>query len=144
MKLEQAASFAKNHGPSAKSKAGPAKHIAVPANSKRSSLVFLKDDGDKTSRWELYIVSSIKYNHVILQKMNGTKFMSRSYEVSLTKSYPATVASNNRYYDPHQRDQSSFDSTDEDVAFKLYANTRYSQRERRTPGYLDDYELERS
>ena len=31
--------------------------------------------------------------------------MSRSYEASLTKSYPATIASNNRYYDPHQRDQ---------------------------------------
>ena len=66
MKLEQAESSAKNHGPSAKSKASPAKHIAVPANSKRSTLVFLKDDGDKISHRELYIISSIKYNHVIL------------------------------------------------------------------------------
>ena len=51
-------------------------------------LVYIKDEGTKHSPRERYIIIKITNQDAILQKMNGSKLMSKRYEVPLTRIFP--------------------------------------------------------
>ena len=76
----------KNHGPSARSKATSTKTDRRPISI--GSLVYLKSEGTKFKGRERYIVMSIDNNMTILQKINGSLFSSKRYEVPLQDVFP--------------------------------------------------------
>lgn len=87
IKKNQEESREKNHQFSSTSKAD-IKKDALKASVKVGDLVFIKDEGTKHSPRERYIIVKITNQDAVLQKMNGSKLMSKRYEVPLTRIFP--------------------------------------------------------
>ena len=76
-----------NHFSSAKSKArGRSK--AKSANISLGYLVYIKSEGSKFRARDQYIVTDISDRFAILQKLNGSSFISRQYQVPLSNIFP--------------------------------------------------------
>ena len=76
-----------NHFSSAKSKAwGRSK--AKSANISLGYLVHIKSEGSKFRARDQYIVTDISDRFAILQKLNGSSFISRQYQVPLSDIFP--------------------------------------------------------
>ena len=56
----------------------------------------MKGEGNKNKSRELYLVMDIHEDIAALQKLNGTKFQSRRYEVPLQNIFPAIKPGNRR------------------------------------------------
>ena len=63
---------------------------AQPAEVRNGSLVYIKDDGDKTKSRERYMVTKIIGDSCTLQKIAKTQFRSKPYQLKLTEIYPVT------------------------------------------------------
>ena len=88
LSIEQETIRGENHLHSSRSKARGAP-AAQNANITRGDLVFIKSEGDKNKSRDTYLVMDIQNTMAILQKLNGTKFQSRRYEVPLTNVFHA-------------------------------------------------------
>ena len=88
LSIEQETIRGENHLHSSRSKARGAP-AAQNANVTRGDLVFIKSEGDKNKSRDTYLVMDIQNTMAILQKLNGTKFQSRRYEVPLTNVFHA-------------------------------------------------------
>ena len=81
-----------NHLPSAKSKSncGPP---AVPCKVVQGSLVYIKDEGDKTKPRERYIVTEIEGDSCVIQKL-AKSLRNVKYSLKLTEIFPVTSTVN--------------------------------------------------
>ena len=78
-----------NQVSSAKSKAKGGK-TSAPASVGIGSLVFIKDEGDKTMARDRYIITKLDGNMCTVMKLNKSKFQKKEYEVKLTEVFPVT------------------------------------------------------
>ena len=108
----------RNHHHSSVSKARGAPP-ARPANVSSGDLVFIKSDGDKNRSRDLYLVMNIEGNTAIIQKLHGSKFLSRRYEVPLTDLYRAITAPSDRLLHRPTPDSSSSSSSDDEPSTEL-------------------------
>ena len=76
----------KNHGPSAKSKATTSTITRKPIPI--GSLVYIKSEGTKFKGRERYIVMNIRNDMTTLQKINGSLFSSKRYDIPLHDIFP--------------------------------------------------------
>ena len=78
----------KNHLPSSRSKAqaGP---IAQAASVSVGDLVFIKSEGDKNKSRDMYLIVDVNDDMASLQKLCGSKFLSRRYDVPMVDIFPA-------------------------------------------------------
>ena len=77
-----------NHPHSASSKAKGAPP-AVNADVTVGDLVFIKSEGNKNKSRDVYVIVKIVDELATLQKLNGSKFLSKQYEVPLTNVFTA-------------------------------------------------------
>ena len=145
----------RNHAASALSKIKghpmnlPTKSIHV------GDLVYIKNEKDKFKARERYIVMQIRNSVAIIQKINGSSFMSRRYEVPLTSIYPVqpeetsfrpqipTIESESDEDEDEDKDVSPSDN--DDIAIENEASvTARPQRNRREPRWLLDDIWDRS
>lgn len=116
---QQASIRIKNHGPSASSKATtPSSAIRAPISV--GTLVFIKAEGSKLKGRERYIVMQISDRMAVLQKLNGSIFSSRRYEVPLTEIYPVVPMDNTPSNVPATTNNNS--DTDSQTEFEDDAN----------------------
>ena len=112
LSYQQRCTREENHPHSSKSKANSAPP-AVKANITKGDLVFIKSEGDKNKPRELYIVTDFRNEMAVLQKLPGTKFQSRQYEVPLTQVFHAIKPSpNSRSYTNNPAEESTSSSED--------------------------------
>ena len=150
---QQASIRTDNHAHSALSKASK-KSPALRSAISIGDLVFIKAERSKLKGRDRYIVMDISDRLCFLQKINGTLFSSRRYEVPLTDVYPVappsqppTQSSN----PPHSSDESDTESDHESVPVQLppqdvpplNAARKNPHRERRQPPWLRGEEWEK-
>ena len=147
----------RNHAASALSKIKghpmnlPTKSIHV------GDLVYIKNEKDKFKARERYIVMQIRNSVAIIQKINGSSFMSRRYEVPLTSIYPVqpeetsfrpqipTIESESDEDEDEDEDKDVSPSDNDDIAIENEASvTARPQRNRREPRWLLDDIWDRS
>lgn len=89
---------------------------AQPAEVRNGSLVYIKDDGDKTKSRERYMVTKIIGDSCTLQKIAKTQFRSKPYQLKLTEIYPVTselpTSSGNFLIDDSDSDSEQLPSTE--------------------------------
>ena len=81
-----------NHTHSSRSKANgalPAQAAAVTVG----DLVFIKAEGNKNKSRDMYLIVGIVDSMASLQKLNGSKFLTKRYEVPLVDIFPAVLPS---------------------------------------------------
>ena len=106
----------RNHLDSSVSKARGASS-AQPANVSSGDLVYIKSDGEKNKSRDLYLVMNIEGSIATLQKLCGSKFLSRRYEVPLTNLFHAISPGSRSQTDgPLVPDHSSSSSSDDESA----------------------------
>ena len=74
------------HSANSKAKGAPA---AVCADVTVGDLVFIKSEGKKTKSRDVYVIIKILGELATLQKLNGSKFLTKQYEVPLTNLFTA-------------------------------------------------------
>ena len=117
----------RNHIPSAISQATQ-KTPAVKAHITVGDLIFLKNDGDKHTARDKYIVTQLEDNKVFAKKLVGFQFRSRVYELKLSEVYKVPsapspdislhnpmVKSNPYCSDPSDDNQSDIDDAEDHV-----------------------------
>ena len=120
-------------------------------------LVYIKNEKDKFKARERYIVMQIRNSVAIIQKINGSSFMSRRYEVPLTSIYPVqpeetsfrpqipTIESESDEDEDEDEDKDVSPSDNDDIAIENEASvTARPQRNRREPRWLLDDIWDRS
>ena len=81
----------KNHEPSAKSKA-PRGKPAVHARIYPGDLVFVKNEGSKHTARDRYIVTECDERFIVMHKLAGSQFRSKSYKLKYTEVYKVPCA----------------------------------------------------
>ena len=79
----------RNHKPSSLSKAKGG-NPCTSKNFRIGDLVYIKTEGDKFHARDTYIITAISGKYAIVQKLLGTKFLSRKYEVPLYNMFHST------------------------------------------------------
>ena len=87
---QQARQRTENHGPSATSKASK-KLKALRSPISVGDLVFIKAERSKLKGRDRYMIMNVSNKHCTLQKITGSLFSSRRYEVPLTEVYPVAT-----------------------------------------------------
>ena len=108
---QQEAIRQRNHAHSSRSKAKGASP-AEPAAVTVGDLVFIKSEGNKNKSRDMYLVVDVVDGMSSLQKLNGTKFLTKRYEVPLVDIFPAVMPSAVRV--PEDRVSSSSEDEDEE------------------------------
>ena len=104
----------RNHLHSSMSKARGAPP-AQPANLGSGDLVYIKSEGNKNRSRDLYLVMNIDGDMATIQKLRGSKFLSRRYEVPLTDLFQAiTPPSGSQLKKSPVLDYASSTSSDEE------------------------------
>lgn len=96
------------HEPSAihKSSGGPP---AQPADIKVGSVVYIKNEKDKTKARDRYLITDIKDNWCTVQKFTKSQLRAKRYELKLTEVYPATSEISDTAVPPFETASSSDD-----------------------------------
>ena len=97
---------------------------AQPASVSSGDLVFIKSDGDKNRSRDLYLVMSVEGCMATLQKLRGSKFLSRRYEVPLTDLFHAITPRSDHQLHRSVPDYSSSSSSDDESSSGLLQENR--------------------
>jgi len=106
-----------NHLPSAKSKA-PKGRPAVKSEMTPGMIVYLRQDGDKHTARDRYIITSCSSEFVTVKKLVGSRFSSKDYVVQLADVFCVPYASSDHNYrkavrsDPFHSESDSSDEGD--------------------------------
>jgi hypothetical protein len=139
----------RNHLPSSRSKAQGAP-FALAAPVSVGDLVFIKSEGNKNKSRDMYLIVGIAGKLASLQKLSGSKFLARRYDVPLVDIFPAITSPVTRSSQDREPISSSSDeeegeedlprsSVDSDAASEDEFNPRCSNRSRRQPDRLGDW-----